>query len=292
MDGLTSKQKAYLVLVAVLLALNFFAYRQVIALSEPPVLRVDVLDVGQGDSIFIQTPQRRSIIIDGGPGGAVLEKLSARLPFWERSLDAVILTHPDQDHLMGLLSVLQHYKVRYIIWTGIVRSGANYQRWLQLLDSAQHQGSRVVIARAGTRITSSGATLRLVHPFTDLHGQSFGGDDNDTGVVARLDYGRKSFLFTADVSQAVEQALIDAKAPLAADVLKVGHHGSKYSSGESFLAAVSPGLAAISVGAKNTYGHPTPEVLQRLQNFGIPMLRTDQHGDIIFATDGRTISVK
>src|SRR3989338_11134182 len=139
--ALTLKRKIFLGLIAIFILLNFFVWKEVFALNGPHYLKVDVLDIGQGDSIFIETPNMRRILIDGGPDSAVLGKLSKRLPFFKKSLDVVILTHPDQDHLMGLLYVLQKYKVDYIIWTGMVRDGANYSKWVALLEQKQQQGS-------------------------------------------------------------------------------------------------------------------------------------------------------
>ncbi len=285
------RQKIGLGIIAAFLLLNIFAWKEVFILAGPHYLKVEVLDINQGDAIFIETPAMRHIIIDGGPDSSVLEKLQSRLPFWQRRLDMIVLTHPDLDHVMGLLHILQKYQVDYIVWTGMVRDGAHYEKWIELTQTQKAKGSHMVIAKAGDKIKSGGAELAILHPFESLAGQFFK-ETNDTGIVARLQYGSKSFLFTADVSSKLEQKLIDAKAGLASDVLKVGHHGSKYSSSEVFLQAVNPSMAAISVGAKNTYGHPTAEVLQRLANFGINVLRTDVDGDITFLSDGQHIQIK
>ena len=288
---MTLKQKIFLGLTATLLLLNGFAWKEVFALAGPRYLKVDVLDIGQGDSIFIETPGARRILIDGGPGSAVLGKLATRLPFWEKSLDVVILTHPDADHLNGLLSVLQKYKVNYIIWTGITRDGGGYQKWLELLEKKQKQGSKIVIADSNMKIHVGNVFIDTLNPGGNLQGKFFA-KANDTGIVSHLTYGKNTFLFTADVSSKAEQEMVDAKANLASDILKVPHHGSKYSSSEAFLRAVHPKVAVISVGAKNTYGHPTGEVLQRLQKFGIKVLRTDQDGDVEILSDGENFNIK
>ena len=280
-----------MVLAGFLLLINFFAWQEVFAFAGPHYLKVDVLDVGQGDSIFIETPARRRIIIDGGPDSAVLGKLAERLPVWEKSLDVVMLTHPDADHVAGVLQVLERYKVDYIVWTGMVRDGANYQKWVELLAKKHQEGSNIIIAKAGTKITSGGATIDTLHPFENLEGQFFGKQGNDTGIVSRLSYGKKSFLLAADISSKAEQAMVKAGLSLASDVLKVAHHGSKYSSSEVFLQAIKPAVAVISAGAKNSYGHPTSEVLQNLFKFGIKVLRTDQDKDVEFLSDGNTIKI-
>ncbi len=288
---LTTKQKIFLSFIFGLFLLNIVAWQEVFVLAGPHYLKIDVLDIGQGDSIFIQTPSRRTILIDGGPDSLVLEKLANRLPFWQKSLDMVVLTHPDQDHIMGIFSVLQKYKINYIVWTGMVRDGANYQRWIELLAQKQKEGSKIIIVDANTDIFSGGAFIDVLNPLENIEGKYFGKTGNDTGIVLRLMYGDDSFLFAADTSSKIEQALIDRKVNLASDVLKVGHHGSKYSTSEAFLRAVNPKIAVISVGAHNTYGHPTQEVLQKLQKNGINILRTDEDGDVELVSDGQNIKV-
>jgi len=284
-------KKILVALVIVLAIINVFAFRQVLALAGPQYLQVEALDIGQGDAIFIKTSARRTILIDGGPDSAVLTKLAARLPFWQRTLDAIILTHPDADHVMGLLEVLKKYQVDYIVWTGMMRNNANYDQWLSLLKKAKQQGTQIIIAHQGTKINSAGAVLEVLHPFENVEGKFFK-ESNDTGIVLRLDYGTASFLFTADISSKIEGQLVTTGAPLAIDVLKVAHHGSKYSTSEIFLEAAHPQFAVISAGKDNSYGHPTPEVLQRLEEFGITVLRTDQQGDVTFLSDGNHIQVK
>lgn len=287
---LTRKQKFLIGAIAGLAVLNFFVFREVFAIAAARRLTVSVLNVGQGDSILVQTPSLRNILIDGGPNALVTGKIRARLPFWERRLDAVILTHPDADHLQGLLRVLKHYRADYIIWTGVVRDGQAYEQWLEILKDQQKKGARVAIARSGLVLSSGKAAMRVLHPFNDVRGH-FAAATNDTGAVIRLSYGRHSFLLTGDISSQVEQRLVAQDAPLESDVLKIAHHGSKHSSSAAFLQAVRPGVAAISVG-KNSYGHPAPDVLQRLQEFGIKAVRTDLHGDIVFVTDGNNITIK
>lgn len=290
-DVWTTKNKLLLGLIGVLIFLNVSVFQEVFALAGPRYLRLEAFNVGQGDSLFIQTPSRRVIMVDGGPDRAVLSKLAARLPFWQKRIDVVVLTHPDSDHISGLLSVLEKYRVDYIIWTGVLREGANFRQWLSLLEKAEKRGSKIIMAKTGLAIYSGGANMEVLYPFESLAGVSAAAA-NDTGIVSRLSYGQKSFLLTADISSKVEQELVALGDKLAADVLKVAHHGSKYSSAESFLKAAGPGVAVISVGANNRYGHPTPEVLQRLDNFGIKVLRTDQRGDIRFLSDGNNIQIQ
>jgi len=292
------KQKIVLGLATALLVLNFFCWREVFVLAEPAKLKVDFFSVGQGDSEFIETPGGNKILIDGGPDSTVLEKLAENMPFWDRGLDLVVLTHPDSDHMNGLIDVLQKYRVDNILWTGILRDGADYQKWLKVLSAQQKSGAKIIFAKAGEEISApcgpaSGRKfvfLNILNPISSLKGQYFK-EDNDTGVVLRLIYGKESFLFSADIDSKEEQKIVDAKTNLRADVLKVAHHGSKYSSSNIFLAAVDPQIAVISDGKNNQYHFPTSEVLQRLQNFGIKVLRTDTNGDVKIVSDGNSLKL-
>lgn len=284
------KKKVVLFLIAILFLLNIFAWQKVFDLAKNNNLKVNFLDVGQGDTIFIETPQLHQILIDGGPGSAVLEKLQKFMPFYDRTIDVVILTHPDKDHMEGLLEVLKRYKIDYILWTGIKRSGSLYQEWLSVLAKSEKQKTKIITAKLGHEIKAGNVIIDTLHPFEDLIDKEFTNNDNDTGIVSRLIFGKNTFLFTADISSKAEEELISKGINLKSDVLKVAHHGSKYSSSNEFLENVMPKIAVISVG-KNSYGHPTPETLQRLENFGIHILRTDESGDIKIISDGNNLKI-
>lgn len=285
------KRKLSLLVIGVLLALNVVVWKEVFVLAGTRHLKVDFLDVGQGDSIFIETPGANQILIDGGPDSVILEKLAEKMPFWDRSLDVVILTHPDKDHVMGIINVLEKYDSDYIIWTGIVKNGGLYQKWLQVLEEQKKRGAKIVIAEAGQKIRAGDIVIGILHPFENLAGKDFGNKDNDSGVVSRLEFGKINFLFAADISSSLEKKMVAAQANLSAAVLKVAHHGSKYSTSEEFLESVNPEISVISAGKNNSYGHPTEEVLQKLEMFGIKIFRTDENGDIEIISDGNNISV-
>ena len=298
-------KKIFLYSAVILLSLNFFCWKEVFSLSENNYLRVDFLDVGQGDAIFIETPEKHQILIDGGPNSKVLEKLQNLMPFFDRSIDLVILTHPESDHMQGLFSVLQRYKVDYILWTGVARNTSEFQKWIGVLDQKQkpetgflasiffsQNATKVITASDGTKIKAGNAEIDILYPFENLSGKELKNTSNDTCVVSKLIYGNDSFLFTGDISSVAEKELIArSDRAINSDVLKVAHHGSKYSTSDIFLEAVKPKIAVISVGAKNTYGHPTPEVLQKLEKFGIKVERTDQSGDIEIVSDGNNIKI-
>lgn len=245
-------------------------------------LEVTFFDVGQGDAAFVETSERVQILIDGGPNSAILEKLGNEMPFWDRTIDLVILTHPEKDHMAGLIEVLKSYKVENILWTGVVRNTAEYKEWQKLI---KEEGANIFIAQAGQRILGGRSDLDVLFPFESLEGKEMK-DSNDSSIIARLVFDKTSFLFTGDSTKSVEkELLLDlVKQQLDADVLKVGHHGSKTSTSKEFIGAVSPEIAVISAGRNNRYGHPHQEVLDNLA--GVAILRTDLDGNIKLKSDG------
>jgi len=282
------KEKISYFLIGVLFLLNIFAWEVVFNLSGPRYLEVIFFDVGQGDAIFIETPARQQVLVDGGPNSRILEKLSKEMPFYDRTLDLIILTHPEKDHLAGLLEVLKRYKIKSILWTGVVRDTAEWKEWTDLIGKERAQ---IKIAEAGERIVFETREpeiyIDILNPKEKMEGVEIK-DSNDSSIVGRLVVDSRSLLLTGDISAKIEKILSEEK--IDSDVLKVAHHGSKYSSSEDFLKMVLPAAAVITVG-ENSYGHPTLEVLQRLQNFGINILRTDEDGDIKIISDGRQIKI-
>ena len=285
------EKKHLLLFTGFLFILNIFCWQEVFVLAEPRDLKVDFLNVGQGDSAFIQTPEGHQILIDGGPTSAVLGKISQRMPFWDKTLDLVILTHPESDHMNGLLDVLKRYKADYILWNGVKKNASEYNAWIDILQKQKKMGAKIIIAQSNQEIIAGNVLIDTLFPFKSLEDQEIKNTSNDTCVVSHLIYGKESFLFTGDLSSKGEAELVNAKSNIASDILKVGHHGSKYSTSDLFLENVKPKVAVIEVG-KNTYGHPTPEVLQRLEKFGIKVFRTDKDGDVNFVSDGNTIKIQ
>ncbi|MDP3900960.1 MAG: MBL fold metallo-hydrolase [bacterium] len=240
--------------------------------------KIVFFDVGQGDSIFIESSSGHQILIDGGPGSQVLQNLSRQLPFWDRSLDLIILTHPDYDHISGLIDVLKRYKVDSVLWNGVVRETAEWDAWDEELNGVE----RVAIAEAGQRVAWDGFSLEILHPFEIREGEVMT-QSNDSSIVALLTGGKRSILLTGDISGTVERDIALAYPDLRADILKVAHHGSAFSSTPIFLRTVLPFLAVIEVGEGNSYGHPAPPVLALFAQYGIQVLRTDEEGDISLA---------
>jgi competence protein ComEC len=180
---------------------------------------------------------------------------------------------------------MQRYKIDYFLWTGVVKDDAENKKLTNLLESQQ---INVVTASSGQRIKAGDVFIDILYPFNNLAGQEMKNTSNDAGVVNKIIYGKDSFLFTGDISSTVEKKLVNSGENIKSDVLKVAHHGSKYSTSDLFLKNVKPEYAVIEVG-KNSYGHPTPEVLNRLKNFGIKVFNTYIDGDVEFISDGKTI---
>lgn len=263
-----------------LLALAFLTVIGWIAVRGLPDNRLHVwfLDVGQGDAILIQAPDGRQMLVDGGPSpSALLDQLGEVLPFWDRSLDVVVLTHPDADHVSGLIPLFDRYKVAAVV-DAVAPDEKAGESWLAAVSAARvsHQA-----AMRGMRLAAGAVVLTVLSP---VDGSAVIDDGNNGSVVLRLDYGENSVLLTGDAEGDAERAMLSSGFPLRADVLKVGHHGSNASTSPQFLAAVQPLLAVISVGKDNHFGHPAPGLLQRLE--GVETLRTDEHGRIELVSDG------
>ena len=270
----------------ILLVLAFCAWR---ALPDGR-LHVVFLDVGQGDAIFIQTPSGRQVLVDGGPSEAVLlSQLGRRMPFWDRTLDVVVLTHPEADHISGLVAVLERYEVDSVIFREMDIGSEVYEAWLKMVKA---EGAVVYRAEAGLRVTIDDAQrpveMVVLHPGAELVGGQEGGANNNS-VVARLSTGHVSVLLPGDIEAAVEHGLVTDGAPLQGTVLKVPHHGSCGSTSQEFLDAADPDVAIISVGAGNDFGHPCADVLDRLE--GVQVYRTDEHGTVEVITDGARVWV-
>jgi competence protein ComEC len=249
-------------------------------------LHVSFLDVGQGDAIFIQTPSGRQALIDGGPSPSVLlSHLGRRMGFWDRSLDLMVLTHPDADHITGLVSALERYRVEKVVFREIGCDDAMCDEWWQLVED---RGATVYRGEAGLEIElDEGLQLEVLHPGVELlAGEGF----NDNSLVTRLTYGDASMLLTGDIQAKAERRLLADKAHLRSTVLKVAHHGGCDSTTTEFLEAVDPRVLTISVGDGNDFDHPCDAVLRRLN--GRTVYRTDKHGTVTLITDGKQMWVR
>jgi len=282
MVGLRKNAKWYL--LGVLLFVNALIWYALIQDGGKGVLTVAFLDVGQGDAIYIEAPNGNQLLIDGGRGKGMLRELAKVMPFYDRSIDVVLATHPDQDHIGGLPELLNRYEVKTILRSGVIHDTGVYHALNKVIQTRKVEE---IFARRGMRIhLDNNVYLEILFPDRDVtHFKP-----NDASVVTRLVYNETEFIFTGDAPKDIEEyvASLDGNS-LQSDVLKVGHHGSKTSTSELFLGAVLPSIAVISVEEDSRYGHPHEEVLETLTEFNIEIVATSEAGTIVFESDGKKL---
>ncbi len=265
---------AVLLFLAVTLAFNVFGKDK----SEQQ-LRVDFLNVGQGDSILLSKGHFQ-MLIDGGPSGKkVLAEIGKVMPYFDRKIEIVVVTHYDKDHLSGLIEVARNYEIGSIIESGNF-SETELARTLREIQV--NQSIEKIELYRGDTIRYQDALFTIINP--DQKSpllKASPSDNNDDSLVIHLNWWQSSFLFSADIDDKKEKELLRKNLPLKADVLKVAHHGSKYSTSEDFLKRVAPRVGVIQVG-KNSYGHPASETLARLSDLGVRVARNDENGRITF----------
>lgn len=253
-------------------------------------LHIIFCDVGQGDAIFIRTPKGSDILIDGGPNDSVLSCLSNNMPFWDRTIEAVFLTHPHSDHLNGLIYVLKRYEVKYY-FTEARQKESNLEKREKAILAEKKIKPKDVFAGNFIETKDKVKILTLWPEETSIASMPSGDlDKNGLSLIQLLVYGQFKLLLTGDAEEPVE----DKIAPLAGDidVLKVPHHGSYNAISPGFLTTTSPDLAVISVGKNNKYGLPNKQILDLLKNANVKILRTDQVGEIEIISDGKSYKVK
>jgi competence protein ComEC len=253
-------------------------------------MHVWFLDVGQGDSILIQTPDGANVLADGGPSGSViLEKLADRLPFFGKKIDLIVLTHPHSDHLNGLVEVLKKYKVDAVMMTGIEYNNSYYEEFFREVclgsnDAVAAGGAddcpRVFIANASQDFRFGNVYFDVIYPFYSVAGETFE-DVNDSSIAMRVSYGSHAILLAGDDSAAVEKEILARGFNVSAEIFKASHHGSKTANSLPFLQAVSPSEVVIQVGAGNQFGHPHAEALGVFGEVGVREIRrNDEEGDV------------
>ena len=255
-------------------------------------LQVAFVDVGQGDGAYISTPGNRQIVVDGGPDPLEMVRfLGENMPFRDRSIDLVVLSHAHSDHVNGLIEVLSRYEVRAVLERRVEYESSHYTAWRK---AVAEEGAELVEAEPGQRIDmGDGVVVEVLGPpSTLLRGTE--SDVDNASVGLRLVYGEVSFLLTGDMFSEAESALLDGETPIDADVLKVGHHGSRTSSSPAFIDAVSPTIAVVSAGADNRFNHPHPETIETLTRYVQQqmILQTSERGTIRFYTDGQGLWIK
>lgn len=259
-------------------------------------------DVGQGDAAYILFPDGKDMVVDGGPNDKVISCLSKYMPFWDRHIDIVLLTHPQKDHMQGLLTVLDRYEIGYVVRSDVVNNTEGFAKFQSIIDTKKIPVKFVTV---GDRITVGKVSIVILWPTADqivrmkpsvasetrVSGQVLGistGDLNDGSIVFWLRYGVFDEVFTGDADTVVEKDYLGTRVSIdGIEVLKVPHHGSKTGMSESYLSWLKPTLGVISVG-KNSYGHPADTILEMLERSGITIKRTDQNGDVQIVSDGKT----
>lgn len=259
--------------------------------SSPGILTVAFLNIGQGDALYIKSPTGTELLVDGGPGRALLSELSKLMPFYDRTIDGIMITNPDKDHFAGFIDVLPRYKVKQLFESGTPTDTDTYKTFSALADKEQMQ--EIIVRRGMVLDLGGGAKLTILYPDTDVSSK----ETNEGSIIARLSYGDVSVMLTGDAPNSIEEKVVALDqtpndTEIKSTVLKFGHHGSRTSASESFIAAVNPTYAIISAGKNNRYGHPHKESLELLNRLNIPALITAEKGTIILRSDGSTFNVE
>jgi len=275
----------------VLITLTFVAWgvwTAVLQQFPDEVLKVSFLDVGQGDAVFIQSPAGNQMLIDGGADRTVLRRLADEMPWYDRTIDVILATHPDTDHVGGLFDVLGRYEVSYIFRPGIQHDAPAAQSLLLQIAKEKKGGAQEVLARRGQVIDLGGGVyVEILFPDRNVSGI----ETNTGSIVLRVVYGDTAFMLTGDSPQSIEEYLVGIDSThLESTVLKIGHHGSRTSSSVAFVGYVSPQYGVLSRGCDNSYGHPHKEVVDLLGRLEIRVVDTCEEGTITFISDGEIVS--
>ncbi len=274
----------YFIAIALFFLCGYVWHSVFVLEHENTKLKVAVLDIGQGDSIYVEAPNGRQMLIDGGRTSKILSRLSEVMPFGDRSIDVLVVTNPDADHFAGFINVLENYDVGMVMESGTVSTSKTYKAFVALLAEKKIPD---VLARSGMDVlldAKKNVHMEILFPDRDVSHFTH----NDGSIVSRLIYGATSVMLTGDATKHTENILVSKypKEELESTILKVGHHGSRTSSGASFVKAVAPKYSVISDGKNNSYGHPHKETLDTLLSAGVKILRTDELGTIVFQSDG------
>lgn len=275
------------ILLVIFILFSIILWYIVINENRNGILTFAVLNIGQGDAIFIESPTGTQVIVDGGPARNLLREIPKVLPFYDRNIDMIIVTNPDKDHYEGFIPFLKKYSVDVVLEPGTNSTTETYSLFEKDIEE---RNIPKVIARRGQIIDlGAGVFIEILFPDRDISGLS----SNDGSIVMKLVYGDTSILLQGDSTAKIEEYLVDLdKGELKNTILKVGHHGSRTSTMEKYVEVVSPQWAVISSGISNSYGHPHKETLDTLAKLDIPTLDTCNNGRIIFQSDGKEFILK
>lgn len=237
------------------------------------------LDVDQGDSVFLKTPGNHQILVDGGPRNFVIEELGDVMPFFDKSIDLMILTHPHEDHIAGLVEVLKRFDVQSVLITGVLYENYSYK---ELLKEIKNQDIPIYFASSDDDFVFGEVYVNILFPFDVVVGQSFE-NVNNSSIAMKVNYQKLSILLTGDLEIESESKLVEANLDLKADIFKAGHHGSRTSSSWNFLKKILPKTVVIQCGKENDYNHPHPETLRNYHRIGVENIyRNDLDGRVEF----------
>lgn len=274
-------------LFAVLIGLDLFLWYHVAAGGPPDETVLRFLDVGQGDSTLFTFPGGVVVMTDAGPLGSAVRPLERSKALERRYIDVAVVSHPQLDHYGGFLGLLDRYRFGAFLING--RSNKETPEWEEFVALLEKKRIPAIVVGASDRVRHGDNRIDILSPVEEWQRSA---ELNDTGLVMRLNADSLRALLAADIGANVEEYLVRRGVDLRADVLKVGHHGSKYSSGDAFLSAVSPKVAVIGVGAGNRYGHPAPETLKRLSSStDARVFRTDRNGTVTVKAEGGTLRI-
>ncbi len=284
------KIKIGIIFVVFLGVINFYLWQFILSSGQIEGKNVEVVffDVGQGDGFLVKMPKSNQMLIDGGPSNDFAGKVAREMPFFDREIEMMVLTHPDKDHITGFFEIFKEFEVERVLIPKLEGEIKEKKLYSNFFEAAKKEGSEIIFAKQGQKISFPGGVyFFILWPEKDFSSN----DTNDFSIVGKLIFGKTRFLFTGDVSEKIEKNIIEDGFRVESNVLKISHHGSRFSTSDIFLKKIMPNFAIISVG-KNSYGHPTKEVLERLKKYDIKTLRTDEKGDIKIITDGSLIGVK
>jgi beta-lactamase superfamily II metal-dependent hydrolase len=282
---LNKHRNKVIIVLATLTVLDFLTFWQIFSSeSLEKDLKLYFLDIGQGDSELVILPGGVKMLIDGGPpNGKVLENLANILSPLDRYIDLVMISHPQLDHFGGLIDVLKRYKIGAVLTNGREGTTRAFQDLEKVIE--EHKIKTIILA-SQDKIHYQGSSFNMLSPTPELLKSK---EINETSLVLELESNNSKTLFTGDIGKSTEEGLLKSyNADI--DILKVAHHGSKFSSTADFLNAMRPEVAVIGVG-KNSYGHPTKEALSRLSDSGAKIFRTDQDGTVKLVIDGKSIKI-
>ena len=274
------KKKILIISILIILIFSFFNFI-------PKDLKIYFVDVGQGDCTFIVTPKNKTILIDGGgsTGSDFDVGESTLLPYildrGYKKIDLMFISHFDQDHSLGCAKIIENLTVSNLILNKQLEENDIYKH---IVSIAKQKKVNLIYVKAGDVITLNGVKIKILHPQEKLIAEN---SINNNSIVFKLEYKSFSILFTGDIENIAEEVILSKNINLKADILKVAHHGSKTSSSQRFIEAVSPKIALIGVGKNNMFGHPNREVIERLQSYGTKIYRTDECGEISITVNNR-----